>query len=51
MIGELLAGLTTLTAVSVLSLRLIPDRWDSINLRVGLAGLTVSAEDDADDAE
>ena len=34
-----------------LSLRLVPDRWNRIDVKVGLSGLSLSAEEDPDESE
>jgi hypothetical protein len=48
---ELLLSVSVTAVVSILCLQLVPDRWNRIDLRVGLSGLTVSAEDDTDGPE
>ena len=39
------------TVVSTLCLRLVPKRWDSVDVKVRPWGLTVSAESDSHDPE
>jgi hypothetical protein len=34
-----------------LGLRLVPDRWNRIDAKVGLSGLSLSAEADPDESE
>ena len=41
--------LVVMTTVGLLSLRLVPKRWDSVDLKVRPWGLTVSAESDPDE--
>ncbi len=40
-----------MAVVGVLALRLVPRRWDSIDLKVRPWGLAVSADSDTDEAE
>jgi hypothetical protein len=51
MVLELLPLLVVMTIVGVLSLRIVPERWNRVDVRVGLSGLTLSAEDEPDGSE
>jgi len=50
MFWEISTLLALLILVGVLSLRFVPERWNSVDLRVGLSGLHLSAEDEPDDS-
>jgi hypothetical protein len=50
MFWEISTLLASLIIVGVLSLRFVPERWDSVDLKVGLSGLRLSAEDSPDDS-
>ncbi len=43
--------LTAMVVVVLLSLRLVPKRWNSVDLKVRPWGLTVSADSDPDNPE
>jgi len=43
--------LVVMIIVGILSLRLVPKRWDSVDLKVRPWGLTVSADSDPDNPE
>ncbi|WP_276299614.1 hypothetical protein [Halorussus lipolyticus] len=50
MVWQILALLALLLIVGVLSLRFVPKRWDRVDLKVGLSGLRLSAEDSPEDS-
>ena len=50
MIWKTLLLLVSLITLGVLSLRFVPERWDSVDLKVGPSSLRLSAEDSPDDS-
>ena len=48
MLLTILLTLGVMTIVAVLSLRLVPDRWNSVDIKVGLKGLHLTAEEAPD---